>query len=79
MWRALSSPGGWELGMPALVGWAVPGMGGGSPVGVKGVHLQTSWLGREGTVGTKEAGTKDVSSFAGLAVPVAINHSRLPS
>lgn len=32
MWRALSSPGGWELGMPALVGWAVPGMGGGSPV-----------------------------------------------
>jgi len=41
-------------------------MGGGSPVGFKGVHLQTSWLGREGTVGKKEAGTKDVSSFAGL-------------
>ena len=41
-------------------------MGGGGSVGFKGVHLQTSWLGREGTVGKKEAGTKDVSSFAGL-------------
>ena len=35
-------------------------------MGFKGVHLQTSWLGREGIVGKKEAGTKDVSSFAGL-------------
>lgn len=32
MWRALSSLGGWELAVPTLVGWAVPGMGGGSPV-----------------------------------------------
>lgn len=41
-------------------------MGGGGSVGFKGVHLQTSWLGGEGIVGKKEAGTKDVSSFAGL-------------
>lgn len=41
-------------------------MGGGVSVGFKGVHLQTSWLGGEGIVGKKEAGTKDVSSFAGL-------------
>lgn len=41
-------------------------MGGGSPVGFEGLHLQTSWLGREGIVGKKQAGTKDVSSFAGL-------------
>ena len=41
-------------------------MGGGGSVGFKGVHLQTSRLGGEGIVGKKEAGTKDVSSFAGL-------------
>lgn len=55
MWRALSSPGGWELGVPALVRWAVPGMGGGSPVVARTVlvpWLVTSILGERLTAFT---------------------------